>query len=67
MPHMDTKFKVGQVWREVDDRFVRRVMVLAVDEKNQLVLLRNVKFAGGKGRWARMDRFNGKRGGYALD
>lgn len=57
----------GQIWREVDPRFKRRVLVMAVSAKFG-VLIRNVKSQpGSKGRWARIDRFNGKRGGYVLD
>ncbi len=55
----------GQIWSEVDPRFDRKVLVIAVSSK--FVLIRNVTTKpGSKGRWAKLDRFNGKCGGYIL-
>ena len=53
---------VGQLWREVDPRFVRVVVVLAVSD--YAVTIRNRDHQGGSGRLASISRFNGKRGGY---
>lgn len=56
----------GQIWSEVDPRIDRKVVVLVVSKKFG-VLIRNVKSKpGSKGRWAKLERFNGKRGGYII-
>ena len=53
--------KIGQRWREVDPRFTRIVEVIGLDEEKQKVQIQWVRKS-----WARLSRFNGKRGGYAL-
>jgi len=58
--------KAGQVWCEADPRFERKILVLVVSAKFG-VLIRNIKTQpGSQGRWAKRERFNGKRGGYAF-
>lgn len=64
--------EVGQRWREVDPRFNRIVAIVEIDERGEgSVLLRNATKTGGQGSrgyrttWAKLSRFNGKRGGYA--
>lgn len=59
------ELNVGQVWREVDPRFTREVVVLEIAPKNGDVRTRNVAH-GGRGRWSKLSRFHGKRGGYAF-
>jgi hypothetical protein len=50
------------MWREVDPRSKRFVVVLAVNERQAVI--RNVSMKSGNGRFAQLDRFNGRRGGY---
>ena len=59
--------RVGQVWRECDNRFVRDVIVLSVE--NGSVRVKTMASSTGTcGRTTRVSegRFNGKHGGYAL-
>ena len=54
-----TVLEVGQKWNEVDSRFKRIVTVTAWIDKGEKVQL--------NGRtWAKLERFNGRNGGYAL-
>jgi hypothetical protein len=63
----------GQIWREVDPRQNRYVRVLGVNGMGE-VQVETVYNADGKWfrahgtrrGWAKLDRFNGRRGGYAL-
>lgn len=57
----------GQKWKENDNRIKREVMVLAVDSTHATI--KTVSCSGGaigKITKARLDRFNGKHGGYSL-
>jgi len=56
---------VGQRWRELDPRpeYERLVEVVAV-EGDRIQIMR---VGGGVRRWAQLKRFNGQRGGYALE
>ena len=61
--------KVGDVWKEVDPRMERYVCVLELSASGYARLARCD--ANGEGQSTRLtraqlDRFNGKRGGYAL-
>jgi len=68
--------KEGQIWREVDPRFARFVEVIGVrDEfRGRPMSATIVTIVSENGMWvrprrsrevdARLDRFNGKRGGY---
>lgn len=66
------EIRVGQIWREVDPRKERYVRVL--DVRGGWVQISTVEKSGNvwtrvRGttkRHAAVDRFNGKRGGYAL-
>ena len=57
-----------QVWREVDLRFERMVRVVDTDSVTEKVKIEPYMIGGrGSGaRWAKLSRFNGKRGGYEL-
>ena len=62
---------IGQLWREVDSRFERIVRVANTDSVSEKVQIEctsvGSNFGRGSGaRWAKLSRFNGKRGGYAL-
>lgn len=68
---MIPEIKVGQQWREVDPRFTRIVEILAVGTGTiRPIKLRTILFGGsefiGRATYANRERFNGKRGGYAL-
>ena len=78
---MSDIIRVGQIWREVDPRAVRHVRVLKIGEGRRSVLIRTVYRSGDGSRlspwqwdftrgsrtsWCDRERFNGKRGGYAL-
>lgn len=54
--------KVGQIWRERDNRFVRDVEVMSATEN--LVGIRNI--ATGRLTVAKRSRFRGVSGGYEL-
>lgn len=57
----------GQTWKERDNRFIREVTVLMVD--GNYATIKTIKSnvgAVGKVTRARLDRFNGKHGGYSL-
>lgn len=54
--------EVGQIWREVDPRFDRRVKVVGFCEESGKI---KIEYAG-KVTKAKLERFNGKRGGYEL-
>jgi hypothetical protein len=63
---------VGQKWREVDPRFTRVVEVVGTDHLGFLgigaVQIQTVyPEKSARRSWARLSRFNGKRGGYALE
>lgn len=67
--------RVGDIWKEVDPRFNRHVLVIADhgggDGKVQIQGCYRVPEtigwkAYGMRRWASVKRFNGRRGGYAL-
>jgi hypothetical protein len=63
------EIELGQRWKEVDPRFERIVEVVGLDsesfDRQGGVMIRTV---GSRriGTWARLSRFNGKRGGYEL-
>lgn len=57
-----TKPEAGETWREVDPRFTRHVKVLEVAEDKARV--QTLGDSTTKGRWVKISRFNGKRGGY---
>lgn len=69
---------VGQIWREVDPRFIRFVRIESVGSffRNEEVIgMRNVtndqhggwvRPKGSRFNRAKIGRFNGKRGGYAF-
>jgi hypothetical protein len=59
--------RIGQVWEEVDPRFLRHVTVREIGS----ILVSNepsIEIEGPTGKLtkARLSRFNGKRGGYRL-
>lgn len=64
---------VGQIWKEVDGRFERQVLIKRIGAEHALI--RSV-FKNRVGQWvvtprsrdveAKLERFNGKRGGYGL-
>lgn len=57
----------GQLWKENDNRIKREVTVLAVDGKYATIKTVSCsEGAVGKITKARLDRFNGKHGGYSL-
>jgi hypothetical protein len=65
----------GQIWREVDPRFVRYIKILSVTEGRRGVGIRTVDkdvegnwsfVSGSRSTYADHERFNGKRGGYEL-
>lgn len=62
--------KIGQQWKELDGRFSRMVVVIALDGERQKVCISKFDPLTGKllGRktWASRERFNGKRGGYEI-
>jgi hypothetical protein len=64
------EIKLGQIWREVDPRFVRFVEVIGKDSQgfdcSGAVMIRTCGSLR-KGSWCRLSRFNGKRGGYELE
>ena len=64
---------VGQIWREVDPRFVRRIKILSVRPGRRGVEIRTVYrdtvgnwifTSGSRVSYADHERFSGKRGGY---
>jgi hypothetical protein len=61
------EIELGKKWREVDPRFERIVEVVGLDGESfggeGGVMIRTL---GSKrfGTWARLSRFNGRRGGY---
>ncbi len=64
--------KVGEVWRENDRRFIRRVRVLEVKEDRvKIQTLQNekrtngIKIKTGAVTWASIKRFNCRSGGYS--
>ncbi len=63
-----TELHTGQIRREVDPRLNREVEILGFPSgfSEDYVLIRTVGVKSKKGRLARRDRFNGKRGGYEL-
>lgn len=56
------EIEIGQKWREVDPRFTRIVEVVGFDADIKKVQIRGIRYA-----WARLERFNGKRGGYEYE
>lgn len=50
--------KIGQKWKEVDHRLDRVVTITAIDEKTRKVQLNGKTMA-------KVERFHGKRNGYA--
>jgi hypothetical protein len=56
---------IGQRWKEVDPRTERVVEILELTDDGKRARIRTVG-SGGWGSWAKLARFNGKRGGYAL-
>lgn len=58
---MDEWPAIGSRWREVDPRFDRVVVVVSYDKQQRKVGIST----GGNLTWAKVERFNGKRGGYA--
>ncbi len=62
------EIKAGQIWKEVDPRFDRKIVITLA--KDQDVKVRGCDDQGNfkprsREAWANKDRFNGKRGGYA--
>ncbi len=53
---------VGQHWKEVDPRFDRTVCVAEIDSDAQKIRITSDYTRFG---WAKLSRFNGKRGGYS--
>lgn len=65
----------GQIWREVDPRFDRYVMVLDVREGRRGILVQTterndlgqwVPAPRSRKSWCDVERFSGRRGGYEL-
>lgn len=53
--------EIWSIWKEVDPRRDREVMVIAHDYRRRRVQIRGAS----RTLWACVSRFNGKRGGYA--
>lgn len=70
------KVREGQIWKEVDPRFERYVRIVTVLPSGRRSIGIQTCAENGKGGWAPAprsrhswcdrERFNGKRGGYAL-
>jgi hypothetical protein len=62
--------KPGQIWREVDTRFSRYVLIVSVFEDGKRVVMHTVNERthekAGPTTKASMARFTGKHGGYEL-
>lgn len=65
----------GQIWREVDHRFDRYIMVLDVREGRRGILAQTTErndlgqwrpAPRSRKSWCDVERFNGRRGGYEL-
>ena len=71
-----TELKIGQIWHEVDPRSVRFIKILDITNGRRGILIRTVTRSQYEKAWihpersknthADRERFNGKRGGYAL-
>ena len=63
-----TAIKVGQVWREVDPRFTRHIRVegFTADGRVRIVTTDKTGRMSVRRSTCRLDRFNGRRGGYEL-
>lgn len=69
---------IGDIWQEADPRFERYVEITGLDSQGNngtgavqiLTVYRTPETIGWKSRggyrWAKLTRFNGKRGGYKL-
>ena len=71
----DREIRVGQIWREVDPRFVRFARVVDFHTAGRRAIqIRTVSKIGedwvptphSRPSWCNRERFNGKRGGYKL-
>lgn len=71
----DYEIRKGQIWKEVDPRFERRVIITDVVEGRRGIQVQGVvpDFNYGwkpaprsRKAWCDRERFNGKRGGYEL-
>lgn len=63
--------EVGQVWREVDPRHPREVLVIEIGQISVWIYGEGNRYVpaarllcGNRRTWAQLSRFNGKRGGY---
>jgi hypothetical protein len=54
---------IGSKWKELDVRVARTVQVIRYDQDKQLVRINCLETQ--RLSWAKLDRFNGKSGGYA--
>lgn len=72
---MEYEIRVGQVWKEVDPRFERFVLVTDVQPGRRGIQVQTVTFHENEGwvfaprsrkAWCDKERFNGKRSGYEL-
>jgi hypothetical protein len=54
---------VGSKWKEIDVRVARTVEVIRYDTTKGLVRINCIETQ--RLTWAKLERFNGKRGGYA--
>jgi hypothetical protein len=54
---------IGSKWKELDVRVARTVEVIRYDQDKQLVRINCLETQ--RLSWAKLDRFNGKSGGYA--
>lgn len=61
-----TEIKIGQIWQEVDPRFpnLPHKHVIGFDDDGRVIMTTTGAFQ--RKTKVRKDRFNGKRGGYAL-
>jgi hypothetical protein len=60
--HNPFDVKVGEIWIEKDPRYCRKVEVIDYSFATGKAKIKSLET--GKITWARLDRFNGKRGGY---
>lgn len=61
------EIKLGQIWRELDPRFERRVEIVGCWPGDPHVTIVTVGAEKRVPRQAKRSRFNGKRGGYELE
>lgn len=66
-----SEVKPGQIWKENDPRFDYYKLVVDVTDKHALLIRCQESGKAIEGlkmvpRWSKLERFNGRRGGYSL-